>query len=123
VRPRGQEQEAKALVLSPVRRLRASQKQFSGFSVVSDGEVRLSGAVLSLELECAIASLGCDRQGAPTHLDGLMVLTQDIPEPCAQVSKDPSEASTIPELCGQAFGFAHEIQRVLVSPERDERDP
>ena len=103
--------------------LGAPRKEVKGLREVADGEVRLAGAVLGLALELSIATLGRDREGAPSDLDGLKVLAGDVPEPRADIGKDSSQASRIAEPGRQAFGLAHDSQRVVVSPEWYEREP
>ena len=105
------------------RTLLTSRKEVEGLAEVADGEIGLTGAVLALELELAIATRGRDREGAPSDLDGLKVLAGDVPEPRADIGKDSPQASRISEPGRQVFGFAHDGQSVMVSPEWDEREP
>ncbi len=71
VGPRGEERERKALALSLSCTLPASREQVDGLTVVVDSDVGLTGTVLGLQLQRAIATLGRDGERAPTDLDGL----------------------------------------------------
>jgi hypothetical protein len=110
------------LILSLTGTSFASRKQVDGLMVVADREVRLADAVRGLKLQRVVAALSRDGERAPTHLDGLTMLAQDIPEPRAHIRKYPSQASTVAEPRRQDLSLAHQIQRVTVSPERYERD-
>src|SRR5216684_3616872 len=82
-RPRGEERRLKTTVCPLTCALRASRKEVDGLTVVTDGEVGLTGSVSSLELQRSIAKLVRNRQRTPADRDGLMMLTDDIPESCA----------------------------------------
>jgi len=103
--------------------LRAQRKEVKGLTEVTDGEVGLAGSVLGLAFELLITSLDRDCQGTPFDLDGLKVFAGDIPESRADVGQDPSQASMIAEPRRQAFGFTHDTENILVSPEWYEGDP
>ena len=84
---------------------------------VADGEVCLAGAVPGLALELSISSFRRDCQGALSYLDRLKVLAGDVSQPRADIGQNPSQASTIAESGRQMFGFAHDRENVLISPE------
>src|SRR2546422_4344364 len=110
-------EEWRPLAPALTRTLHGPRKEVKSLRKVADSEVGLAGAVLGLALELSIVTLGRDREGALSDLDGLTVLASDVPEPRADIGQDPPEASRIAEPGRQAFGFAHHRQNVLVSPE------
>src|SRR5215471_17426597 len=120
VSPRGEEDgRLGRLVSAP---LHAPRKQFESLAEISDGKVRLAGPIPRLELELAIAGVGRDRHGSLPDLDGLSMLAGNVPEPRADIGKDPAQASAIAESDGQIFCLLHDPQNVLVSSERSEGD-
>src|SRR5229473_2468898 len=96
-RPRGEERRLKTTVCTLTCALRASREEVDGLTVVTDGEVGLTGAVSGLELQRSIAELVRNRQRTPADRDGLMMLTDDIPESCAYVGKHQPQAGAVAE--------------------------
>src|SRR5262245_35576740 len=48
---------------------------------------------------------------------------EDIPEASAQIGQHPAQARLVAETYRERFSFAHEVERVAVSTQRDQRDP
>src|SRR5215470_18777565 len=103
--------------------LDASREQLEGLAEISDGEVRLACPVPRLELELAVTGVDRDRHGSLPHLDGLKMLASNVPEPRADIGKDPTQASAISQPDGQSFRLPHDPENVLVLSECGEGDP
>src|SRR5262245_48216246 len=50
------------------------------------------------------------------------MLTEDVPESRAQVRQDPAQACLVSETRRERFSPAHQVERIAVSTERDQRD-
>src|SRR6185436_10516605 len=104
------------------RALRAPRQQVKRALIVGDGKVGLPCAVLRLDLQFSVTALGRDGQRALSDLDGLTVLTGNVPQARTDIREDSSQACAIAEPGGQDLGFAHDRQDIVITPERNERD-
>src|SRR5262245_27248350 len=82
----------------------------------------LPGAIQSLDLQRSVAALDRDVERMLSNLDRSTMLAGHVPQSSRDVSEDSSQPRAIAEPGRQGFCLSHDLQDVVIAPERNQRD-